>query len=376
MKFTISSSALLGLLQNTGKVIPPKATMPILDYFLFDLKENVLTVTASDLETTLVSKLNVDGMEVPGVVAVPSKLIIDSLRELSDQPIDFSVDKENYEITIKWQSGKLSIPGLNGAGYPEFSTLNEEERKQIVIPADWLQSGISKTVFATAESDLRPIMNGIYFDITSDSIVFVATDAHKLVKLTMHKEMAIDAPSSFILPKKPAVLLKGILSKEAEDVTIEFDSKNIVFTLTDYKLICRTIEGRYPNYNSVIPTNNINKVLIDRVAFLNGIKRVYVCSNQASNLIKISIDNNVMTLAAQDTDFSVSAEDRLECSYDGQPLTLGFKSTFMVEMLSNISSKDVSVELADATRAGLFIPYESDDECEKEMIMLLMPIMS
>ena len=376
MKFTISSSALLGLLQNTAKVIPPKATMPILDYFLFDLKENVLTVTASDLETTLVSKLNVDGMEVPGVVAVPSKLIIDSLRELSDQPIDFSVDKENYEITIKWQSGKLSIPGLNGAGYPEFSTLNEEERKQIVIPADWLQSGISKTVFATAESDLRPIMNGIYFDITSDSIVFVATDAHKLVKLTMHKEMAIDAPSSFILPKKPAVLLKGILSKEAEDVTIEFDSKNIVFTLTDYKLICRTIEGRYPNYNSVIPTNNINKVLIDRVAFLNGIKRVSVCSNQASNLIKISIDNNVMTLAAQDTDFSVSAEDRLECSYDGQPLTLGFKSTFMVEMLSNISSKDVSVELADATRAGLFIPYESDDECEKEMIMLLMPIMS
>ena len=315
-------------------------------------------------------------MEVPGVVAGPSKLIIDSLRELSDQPIDFSVDKENYEITIKWQSGKLSIPGLNGAGYPEFSTLNEEERKQIVIPADWLQSGISKTVFATAESDLRPIMNGIYFDITSDSIVFVATDAHKLVKLTMHKEMAIDAPSSFILPKKPAVLLKGILSKEAEDVTIEFDSKNIVFTLTDYKLICRTIEGRYPNYNSVIPTNNINKVLIDRVAFLNGIKRVSVCSNQASNLIKISIDNNVMTLAAQDTDFSVSAEDRLECSYDGQPLTLGFKSTFMVEMLSNISSKDVSVELADATRAGLFIPYESDDECEKEMIMLLMPIMS
>ena len=376
MKFTISSSALLGLLQNTVKVIPPTATMPILDYFLFDLKENVLTVTASDLETTLVSKLNVDGMEVPGVVAVPSKLIIDSLRELSDQPIDFSVDKENYEITIKWQSGKLSIPGLNGAGYPEFSTLNEEERKQIVIPADWLQSGISKTVFATAESDLRPIMNGIYFDITSDSIVFVATDAHKLVKLTMHKEMAIDAPSSFILPKKPAVLLKGILSKEAEDVTIEFDSKNIVFTLTDYKLICRTIEGRYPNYNSVIPTNNINKVLIDRVAFLNGIKRVSVCSNQASNLIKISIDNNVMTLAAQDTDFSVSAEDRLECSYDGQPLTLGFKSTFMVEMLSNISSKDVSVELADATRAGLFIPYESDDECEKEMIMLLMPIMS
>lgn len=375
MKFTISSNTLYGILQNNLKVIPAKATMPILDYFLFSLDEGILTITSSDLETTLVSKVKVLNSETSGAITVPSKLIIDSLRELSDQPITFDVS-ESEMIHISWQTGKLSVPGTTASGYPIASEVTGE-RQSLKLTSDWLFSAISKTIFAAADSELRPIMNGVYFDFTNENCVFVATDAHKLVKLTKEEPAeGITAPCSFILPKKPALLLKTILAKQSDDVSITFDTKNITFCLDDYSLTCRAIEGRYPNYNSVIPQNNTNKVLADRVLLLNSIKRVSVCSNQVSNLIKLHINNNKMELIAQDTDFSVSADDSIDCSYNGIPLELGFKSTFMIEMLSNMSSKEVSLEFADSTRAGLFIPYESTEEWEKDLVMLLMPIMS
>ncbi len=360
MNFTVSSSALLSLLQNTGKVIPPKATMPILDYFLFNLSDGKLSVTATDLETTMISEIRVDTVEEEGVVAITSKLLIDALRELSDQPVNITVDKSTYEVILSWRTGRISIPGLGGAGYP----------------ADNLLNGVSKTIFATGEGELHPVMNGIYFDITPEAITFVATDAFKLAKITMRGETGASEAASFVLPKKPALLLRALLAKETENVSVEFDSRYIVFTLSGYKLITRAIEGRYPNYNSVIPTNNTNKVIVDRVAFLGSIRRVSVCSSAANSLVKFTIEPGRMVVAAQDTDFSVSAEDTIECNYEGEPLAIGFKHTILVEMLSNISAKEVSFELADSTRPGLVIPAGETDEFEAEMVMLLMPILS
>ena len=371
MKFTVSSSALLSLLATTGKVISNKSSLPILEYFLMELKDGQLTVTTSDLETTLIGSISVENIEREGVIAAPGKLMLDSLKEFPEMPLVIEVNDTTWEIQITWASGHLSIPGASAVSYPAVQTLGNE-RKSITLDVDLLVSGINKTIFATADDELRPVMNGVYFDFSTESLTFVATDAHKLVKY--NAENSSDITSSFILPKKPANLLKALLAKEEEPVNIAFDAKNVTFELKNFKLVCRLIEGNYPNYNAVIPTANPNKVLIDRVEFVNGIKRVAVCSNPSTNLIRMDIANNKVNLTAQDIDFSVSANETISCSYDGQPVTIGFKSTFLVEILSNIDTPTVVVELADSTRAGVFKPVY-DDQPSSESLMLLMPMM-
>ncbi|MFI3261981.1 MAG: DNA polymerase III subunit beta [Rikenellaceae bacterium] len=375
MRFTISSNALYSVLQNNLKVIPTKATMPILDYFLFTVEDGLLTIVSSDLEITLTSKIELLSEDVPGAIAVPSRRIIDSLRELTDQPITFEV-LENNVIKILWKTGKLMLPGVEADGFPIVSDI-EDSIQSFDISADWLSAAINKTLFAASDNELRPIMSGVHFDLTPDAATFVATDAHKLVRLIKNSpNKDITEHCSFNLPKKPANLLKNLLLKQTSDIKVTFSSKNIMFVLDDYKLICRTIEGRYPNYNSVIPKNNVNKVLVDRVLLLNSLKRVSVCSNVVSNLIKFTICDNAIGLVAQDTDFSVSAEDSIECDYSGDMLTLGFKAPYVIDMLQNMSTEMVSLEFADATRAGLIVPYEPKDELEQNLLMLLMPIMS
>ena len=371
MKFTVSSSALLSLLATTGKVISNKSSLPILEYFLMELKDGQLTVTTSDLETTLIGSIAVDNIEREGVIAAPGKLMLDSLKEFPEMPLVIDVNDTTWEIQITWASGHLSIPGASAVSYPAVQTLGNE-RKNITLDVDLLVSGINKTIFATADDELRPVMNGVYFDFSTESLTFVATDAHKLVKY--NAENSSDITSSFILPKKPANLLKSLLAKEEEPVNVTFDAKNVTFELKNFKLVCRLIEGNYPNYNAVIPTANPNKVLIDRVEFVNGIKRVAVCSNPSTNLIRMDIADNKVNLTAQDIDFSVSANETISCSYDGQPVTIGFKSTFLVEILSNIDTPTVVVELADSTRAGVFKPVY-DDQPSSETLMLLMPMM-
>ena len=371
MKFTVSSSALLSLLATTGKVISNKSSLPILEYFLMELKDGQLTVTTSDLETTLIGSISVENIEREGVIAAPGKLMLDSLKEFPEMPLVIEVNDTTWEIQITWASGHLSIPGASAVSYPAVQTLGNE-RKSITLDVDLLVSGINKTIFATADDELRPVMNGVYFDFSTESLTFVATDAHKLVKY--NAENASDITSSFILPKKPANLLKALLAKEEEPVNVTFDAKNVTFELKNFKLVCRLIEGNYPNYNAVIPTANPNKVLIDRVEFVNGIKRVAVCSNPSTNLIRMDIANNKVNLTAQDIDFSVSANETISCSYDGQPVTIGFKSTFLVEIPSNIDTPTVVVELADSTRAGVFKPVY-DDQPSSESLMLLMPMM-
>ena len=371
MKFTVSSSALLSLLATTGKVINSKNPLPILDYFLMDLKGNELKVTTSDLETTLVGTIQVENVEKEGTVAAPAKLMLDVLKECSEMPLTFEVNEENWEICISWNSGQSSVPGANPVSYPQTHELSEE-KTEVSLDVDVLVNGINKTIFATADDELRPVMNGVYFNLDENELTCVATDAHKLVKHTT--ECACGVRAAFILPKKPANLLKNLLSKEEQPVDVTFDAKNVSFQLENFKLVCRLIEGNYPNYNAVIPTANPNKVLVDRVEFLNGIKRVAVCSNPTTNLIRMDIANNKVNLTAQDIDFSVSANETISCSYEGQNVTIGFKSTFLVEILSNIETPTVVVELADSTRAGVFKPVY-DDKQSSETLMLLMPMM-
>lgn len=371
MKFVISSSALLSFLSTASKVISSKNTLPILDYFLFEVKDGSLKVTASDLETTITSTIIPESVESEGVIAAPVKLLIDSLKEFSEQPLTFEADEEKWEIKISWKTGSIALPGTSGMSYPAAQPL-ADDAQELTFDVDVLLGGINRTIFATADDELRPVMNGIFIDLTPSQYIFVATDAHKLVKYTVDTEGGPKA--SFILPKKPANLLKSVLLKEDDAIEVSFDSKNAMFKLKSHTLVCRLIEGNYPNYNAVIPANNPNKVLVDRIELVNGIKRVAVCSNPTTNLIRMDIGDNRINLTAQDIDFSVSANETITCSYDGEPISIGFKSTFLVEILSNMDTPTVVVELADSTRAGVFKPVY-DDKQTSATLMLLMPMM-
>jgi len=373
MKFVVSSTELLSHLSALSKVISSKSTMPILDNFLFQLSDTELTITASDLESTLITSLELENIEGEGAIAVPAKLIIDSLKEFPEQPLTFHIDSDSFNIEIFSDNGKFSIMGQNAEDFPEQPTLNEEGTSSINVNHIVLQKGIEKTLFATADDELRPVMNGIYIELSPDYMSFVASDAHKLVRYRRTDAKA-EFESSFILPKKPAGLLKSLLPKEEFDVKIEFDDKNAFVLLSNFKLICRLVEGNYPSYNSVIPVNNPNKMLIDRLNFLNTVKRVSVFSNQASNLVKLNINDNQLVVSAQDIDFSISAVERLNCEYEGDEIEIGFKSTFLQEILTNISTGDVNLELSDPTRAGLLLPAETED-ADEDMLMLLMPMM-
>lgn len=373
MKFVVSSTELLSHLAAISKVINSKNTLPILDNYLFLLEENRLTVTASDLESTLITSLELENTNGTGTIAVPAKLMNETLKEFPEQPLTFQIDPETFAIDIYSQNGKFSIVGQNGEDFPQQPILNEEVSSEVNVNHQVLLSGINKTLFATADDELRPVMNGIFVELSTEDMKFVASDAHKLVRYKRFDAKA-DKDASFILPKKPASLLKSLLPKEDFDVKLEFDDKNAFFTLSDYKLICRLVEGNYPSYNSVIPSNNPNKLIIDRVEFYNTVRRVSVFSNAASNLVRLKLAENQLVVSAQDIDFSISAVERLSCQYEGDEMEIGFKSTFLQEILSNLSATDVKVELSDPTRAGLLLPAENENE-EEDVLMLLMPMM-
>lgn len=373
MKFIVSSSELLSHLQSISKAISVKSSVPILDHFLFNLSGSTLTITASDLESTLITKLEPGNMEGEGSIALEAKRLLDILKEFPEQPLTFEMDEETLTTDIFSENGKFSVVGSPADEFPKQADLDEDEISSFKFPAALLDEAINKTIFATANDELRPVMNGIYFDLSPDAVTIVASDSHKLVKYR-RSDVKPDKEASFILPKKPASLLKNVLTKETDDVTIEFDNKNAVFTLSGYKLISRLTEGKYPNYESVLPKDNPNKLVIDREKFYNTVKRVSVFSNQASNLIKLKITDNEVTISAQDIDFSISAYERLSCRYEGDELEIGFKSLFLTDILSNMDSEEVVFELADSSRAAIMLPFEKEDEAIEE-VMLIMPMM-
>ncbi len=373
MKFVVSSTELLGHLQAISRVISSKNTLPILDNFLFDLKGNTLEITASDLETTLITQLTLENTEGDASVAIPARLLLDTLKEFPEQPLTFDINTGNLQVVINSENGRFSAVGQHGVDFPVLPSLKAEKSNNFTLSADLLLSGITRTLFATADDELRPVMGGIFIEASTDSLTFVASDAHKLVRYRRSDAMS-ESPCSFILPKKPASLLKNILGREEGPVKVEFDDKNAFFTLSGYKVVCRLVEGNYPNYNSVIPKSNPRKVSVDRVEFYNSLKRVSVFSNQASNLVKMQFTGNQMVISAQDIDFSISAYERVKCRYEGDEMEIGFKSVFLQEILGNLASQEVHIELADPTRAGLFLPAENDNDAE-DLLMLLMPMM-
>jgi len=372
MKFVVSSTELLKHLNAISRVISSKNTLPILDNFLFRLEGKSLSVTASDLETTLITTMELDQSEDDGLVALPAKILLETLKEFPEQPLSFQLDPDTMGMSILSANGKFAIPGQNGEEFPNQPSLNPEHFS-INVPHDVMLNGINKTLFATADDELRPVMNGINIEISPIGMTFVASDAHKLVRYK-RTDAVSETESSFILPKKPASLLKNLLPKEDFDVILQFDEKNAIFQLTGFKMVCRLVEGRYPAYNSVIPTNNPNKLLIDRVEFYNTLRRVSVFANQASNLVRLKLTASELVVSAQDIDFAIFAVEKIKCDFDGQEMEIGFKSTFLIEILANMTSTDVRMMLSDPSRAGLLLPAEQEFEYE-DVLMLLMPMM-
>jgi DNA polymerase-3 subunit beta len=371
MKFVISSSLLLSHLQTVGRVIGSKNSMPILENILFNIKGNELTLRASDGDNTLETKLTVDNATGSGKFCVPAKTLLDPLKELPEQPLTVEVNDASLEIVIYFLNGKYNFMGVNGDEYPNRRKF-EKDAVSFNISAPALLSGVTRTLFAASDEELRKVMTGVFFDIRPDQIVFVATDSHKLVRL---RNLSVQSgmTASFILPKKPASLLKGILPKEPTNVAVSFDSSSALFRFDSIELNCRLIEGRFPNYEAVIPSNLPNKLVIDRQMLINVLRRVSVFANPATALVSLRLENNTIVASTQDIDFSTSAVENIACSYDGNPMSIGFSATTLVEVLSFIASAEVLIELADSTRPGILTPVENAEN--EDLLMMLMPMM-
>ena len=369
MKFIVSSTYLLKQLQVLGGVINSSNTLPILDNFLFDINKNALTVSASDLETTMSSTLDIES-DSKGSVAIPARLLLDTLKTFPEQPLTFTVE-ENNTIEISSNHGKYALAYADGAEFPKAVAL--EDPSSTTISGDILATAISKTIFAAGNDDLRPVMSGVFFQFSTDNLTFVATDAHKLVKYT-RKDVSASQVAEFIMPKKPLTLLKGILAASDENVTIEYNDYNAKFTFENTILVCRLIDGKYPNYEAVIPKENPNKLNIDRTQFLNSVKRVSIFSNKTTHQIRLKIAGAELNISAEDIDYSNKAEERLTCDYQGDDMQIGFNSRFLTEMLNNLNASEVQLEMSMPNRAGILTPVDGLDEGE-HVTMLVMPVM-
>lgn len=371
MKFNVSSTELLKGLMDISKAIPAKSALPILENFLFVLEGNLLEVTASDSELTLRTSIEVDKTEEEGEIAVPARHIIDLLKELPDQPLTINTASDS-SIECDWATGNSILPFFPAEDYPEIKGAGDDAEK-ITFPAQSLADGISGTIYATADDEIRPAMNGIFFDFDVQSTTLVASDSHKLICYTTN-DVKAEEKCSFILHKKPAAVLRSILDKDDEEVNITFDSSTVVFAFGKTTMICRLIVGKYPKYRDVIPQNNSSILKIDRQLLLNTVKRVSVCANKASNHIKLDLKPGQLEISAQDLGFAIAAYEKINCDYSGDELSIGFKSTFLIEILSNMTCETLVMKFADARRAALIVPSEEEADTEK-VCGILMPIM-
>lgn len=378
MKFNIPSKTLAQQLVAVAKVINNKNALSILDNFLFTLKDNILTITGSDQENVMTATLEVYEAEGEGSVAVPSKRLLDMLKEVPGQPLTFYVNDENREIDIRFMNGHFNFMGIDGNEFPVQDDVRSEAHK-VTLPTEVVRKGLETTLFAVGTETIRPIMTGVYWDIcpvgdnneTLPGITFVATDTHKLVRY-INTTVNPGLTFSFILPPKPAAILRSLLGKEEDEITIEMDDKSAKFSMGGYTLSCRFINGRYPNYNRVIPVNNPFELTVDRVSLLNAMKRVSLFASSASSLVRMNIRSNEMLLAAQDLDYTLSAEERVECEYEGNAMTIGFNATYMIEVLGNLQADTVVIRLSDPARPGIFVPLTNLEG--EDVLMLLMPM--
>ena len=371
MRFTLSSTALSAKLTALSRVINSKNALPILGDFLFEIDNNILYLTASDSENVMKTQVELTESDDNFRFAIGNHDMLEAIKGISEQPVTFDVSLDQNLVKISYQNGLFSLPIDNADEYPVAQPVGDFA-KTITLSNAILAENINRSIFATAQDDLRPVMNGIYFDLTADHLAVVASDGHKLVR---NKVFSIksDEPSAFILPKKPANLLKNLLGKDGGDVTIRFDERNAEVNYGDGVLQCRLIEGRYPNYNSVIPQNNPNEVRVDRLGLLSALRRVQPFANDSSNLVRFHVEGSTLQLDAEDYDFSKTATERMTCDYNGSPLSIGFKGNAFIEVLSNIECQDVLIQLADSSRAGLVLPSEQPEN--QEIVMLMMPML-
>lgn len=371
MRFTLSSSALNSRLQTLSRVINSKNSLPILDCFLFEVKDNQLNITASDSENVMNTKVALDDCTGEGNFAVPNRTILDAVKELPEQPLTFDVDLNHLTIKILYQNGIYNFTAQNADEYPRAQVV-PDSAISITIDANVLNDNITRSIFATAQDELRPVMNGIYFDLSGDSLSIVASDGHKLVR-NKNFNIKSEVPSSFILPKKPASLLKNVLGKETGDVVIRFDERSAVIIYSEGKLTCRLIEGRYPNYNSVIPQNNPNQLTIDRKTLMGALRRVLPFASESSQLIRFHLESGKLELTSEDLDFSTSAKENITCDYNGVTMNIGFKGSSLSEILNNLTSEEVTIQLADPSRAGIIVPTTQPEG--EDILMLIMPML-
>lgn len=371
MKFIVSSSLLSKNLTALSGVLNTSNTLPILDDFLFELKKDALMITASDLETTMTVTIPLDKAEDPGAVTIPAKILIDTLKTFSDIPVQFTINKETLGVEISAGEGKYKLSGHKSDEFPTSPEL--EETVAISMDSDLLVNAINKTLFAAGNDELRPVMSGVFFELTPDDITCVATDAHKLVRYRRTDFSAAES-ASFIMPRKPLSQLKNILSTSEGAVSIDYNQTNAVFTFENVKMICRLIDGKYPNYEAVIPTENPHKLTIDRASLLNSIRRVAIFANQSTHQVRFKLSGKELILSAEDIDFSNEAKERLTCSYDGEDMEIGFNSRFLQEMLTNIDTEEIIIEMSAPNRAGIMHPSATDNEAE-DILMLVMPVM-
>jgi DNA polymerase III subunit beta len=370
MKFIVSSSSLLKQLQATSGVLNSNNSLPILDNFLFEVSTDQLKISASDLETTISTSISIESKDT-GSIAIPAKLLLDTLKTFADQPLTFVTDDEKFNVEIISDYGKYKIAGHNGDEFPKLPPI--EAAAALDIDSSVLLSAITKTIFATGNDELRPVMSGVFFQLTSNDISFVATDAHKLIRYKRSDAKAA-SDASFIVPKKPLNLLKNNIAGVVGNVNIQYNKTNAVFSYGDTMLVCRLIDGKYPNYEAVIPKENPNKLTVDRVAFLNSVKRVSIFSNKTTHQVRLKIAGSELSIFAEDLDFSNEASERLTCQYTGEDMEIGFNSKFLMDMLGNLSCENVNIEMSAPNRAGILLPSEKENTAE-DILMLVMPVM-
>lgn len=370
MKFIVSSGSLLKQLQIASGVLNNNNTLAILDNFLFDLQEGKLTISASDLETTISTTLEVDSSDT-GLAAIPARLLLDGLKALPEQPVTFVLDEKTSSVEMSSDYGKYSLAYVDGEEFPKLPEM--EDVSTTVIPGEILGTAITKTLFAAGNDELRPVMSGVFFQFSGDNLTFVATDAHKLVRYRRNDQKS-DHTAEFIMPRKPLTILKSTLATIGDEVAIHYNETNARFEFENIILTCRLIDGKYPNYEAVIPKENPNKMEIERTTFLSSVKRVAIFSNKTTHQVRLKMAGSELQISAEDLDFSNKAHERLNCNYQGDDMEIGFNSRFLTEMLTNLDSDNITLEMSAPNRAGIILPNDGLEDGE-DILMLVMPVM-
>ncbi len=369
MKFVVSSSVLLKQLSTVNGVIANNPIVPILENFLFQIDQTQLTVTASDLQTVMITTLAIESSDT-GAIAIPARLLLDTLRGLPDQPITFKVDRDTFGTEIITENGRYKLSGENPIDFPKVPQVTKSLSVQ--ISADILGAAIANTIFAVSNDDLRPAMTGVYVQLSPEYTNFVATDGHRLIRYK-RSDVKSEYDSTMIIPRKALNLLKSSLPSDDTTVTSDFSSSNAFFSFNNIRMICRLIDERFPDYENAIPQNNPNVLTINRSEFLGSLKRISIYSNKTTHQIRLKLAKNDLVISAEDLDYSNEANERLMCDYDGDEMEIGFNAKFMVEMLSNLTSNMISLEMSQPNRAGLIIP--ADKKADEDILMLVMPVM-